>query len=231
MTNSPTLSIIVPSYNEEKTLPSLIRQLDKQEGIGNVELILTDGGSQDKTLDTVPASWTVIHSPKGRGAQLNAGAENANGKILWFLHCDSRLPNGAIQTILNTVEDGAEFGCFHINFDQSTVLMQLNRYFSNRRAIKRGIAFGDQGIWMTRRIWNRLGGFPSLPLMEDYELCRQARRRQIPLFVLPAAITTSARRYGRHPLRTMMQMFWLRCLYRGGYPIERVAKIYGDIRS
>ena len=109
--------------------------------------------------------------------------------------------------------------------------MGCNTYFSNRRAKKGRIAFGDQGIFMTRELFLQQNGFPDLPLMEDYELSLRMKRQHIPLVVLDSTIITSGRRYQRRfPLLTMGKMFWLRCLYRLGVDPQKIADMYRDIR-
>ena len=109
--------------------------------------------------------------------------------------------------------------------------MGCNTFFSNRRAKKGRIAFGDQGIFMTRELFLQQNGFPDLPLMEDYELSLRMKRQHIPLVVLDSTIITSGRRYQRRfPLLTMGKMFWLRCLYRLGVDSQKIADMYRDIR-
>ena len=109
--------------------------------------------------------------------------------------------------------------------------MGCNTALSNLRSKLWHIAFGDQGMFMTRGLFLEAGGFPELPIMEDYEFSRRMKRAGVPLQVLPGRIVTSGRRYrtGR-PLRTMWQMFWLRCLYRAGADIHEIARRYRDIR-
>ena len=108
--------------------------------------------------------------------------------------------------------------------------MGCNTYFSNRRA-RKGIAFGDQGIWVKKEVFEAMGGFPDLPIMEDYEFSRRMKAQKIRLKVLPGRIITSGRRYQTaHPLKTMWSMIWLRHLYRRGMDIQKNARRYKDIR-
>lgn len=162
---------------------------------------------------------------------MNAAAREATGQVLWFVHCDSLLPQDAYRKIAAAVEGGAQFSCFTIGFDYDGPFMGCNTYFSNRRAKKGRIAFGDQGIFMTRDLFWQQNGFPDLPLMEDYELSLRMKRQHIPLVVLDSTIITSGRRYQRRfPLLTMGKMFWLRCLYRLGVDPQKIADMYRDIR-
>ena len=225
-----TLSLIIPVYNERAAIGACLANLAALEG--EVEVIFADGGSTDGTAETIAAAgYRVLSCPKGRAAQMNAAAGAAGGEVLWFSHCDSLLPPDGPEQIRRAAAAGAAFGCFHIAFDYDGPFMGCNTFFSNFRARRWHIAFGDQGIFVRRDLFEELGGFPNLPLMEDYELSRRMKARKIPLTVLPGRIVTSARRYRRkNPLLTMAKMFYLRCLYRAGVDIEKIARLYRDVR-
>lgn len=222
------ISLIVPIYNEGKTIDTLLEQLSSLSG--SWEIILADGGSTDDTLSKSEGCYTLLSCPKGRANQMNYAAKHATGDVLWFVHCDSILPKDSYEQIRSAVEQGARWGCFHIGFDYDGPFMGCNTYLSNRRA-RKGIAFGDQGIFVIRELFLELGGFPELPLMEDYEFSRRMREKNIPIAQLPGRIITSGRRYrDKFPLVTMWQMFYLRCLYRRGMDINDIARRYRDIR-
>ena len=141
------LTLIIPVYNESQTIRSCLSNLSRVEGVD--EIIFADGGSTDDTLAQIGDAYRVISCPRGRAAQMNTAAAEAGGDILWFSHCDSQLPlDGGVQ-IREAVARGAVFGCFHIGFDYDGPFMGCNTFFSNRRA-KKGIAFGDQGIWIKK---------------------------------------------------------------------------------
>lgn len=223
------ISLIIPIYNESKKIAACLAQLDRLPG--DWEILFAGGGCTDDTLEQIGGRYPIIHCPKGRAKQMNCAAQQASGDYLWFVHCDSQLPTEAYDQITAAAEQGAVFGCFHIAFDYDGPFMGCNTYFSNRRAKKSHIAFGDQGIWMQRELFLQQGGFPDFPIMEDYELSRRMKRSKIPLTVLSGKIITSGRRYqGRFPLWTMWQMFYLRCLYRAGVDIDEIARRYKDIR-
>lgn len=222
------ISMIIPVFNESKTIPSMLDQLDSLPG--DWEVLFADGGSSDETPNQIASRYRLLNSPKGRANQMNHGAANASSEILWFVHCDSQLPRDAHEQISRAVEQGALWGCFHIGFDYNGPFMDFNTHFSNRRAGK-GIAFGDQGIWIKKDVFESMGGFPELPIMEDYEFSLRMRETGIPICQLPGTITTSGRRYmGKFPPLTMWQMFHLRCLYRRGVDIQEIARRYKDIR-
>ena len=220
------ISIITPIYNESSKITDFLQELQKLSG--DFEVLFADGGSTDGTCSKIPSLYRVIPCGKGRAVQMNTAAQEATGDYLWFVHCDSRIPADALQQIAGS---GADFGCFRIGFDYDGPFMGINTFMSNRRAIMDHIAFGDQGIWIKRTLFLNQGGFPELPIMEDYEFSRQMKRKKIPLNVLPGRIITSGRRYQTaHPLKTMWSMIWLRHLYRRGMDIQEIARRYKDIR-
>ena len=222
------ISMILPVYNESKTIDRMLSQLDTLPG--DWEILFADGGSTDDTIIKIGTRYRCLNSPKGRANQMNHGAANAEAEVLWFVHCDSILPQDAHRQISTAVENGADWGCFHIGFDYNGPFMGCNTYLSNRRA-KNGIAFGDQGIWVKKTVFEEMGGFPDLPIMEDYEFSLRMKTRGLPICQLEGTIITSGRRYEKKcPLITMWQMFYLRCLYRRGTDIQEIARRYKDIR-
>ena len=222
------ITMILPVYNESKTIGTMLSQLDTLPG--DWEILFADGGSLDDTVEKIGTRYRILNSPKGRANQMNHGAVNASSDVLWFVHCDSKLPADAHVQISAAVESGAKWGCFHIGFDYDGPFMGCNTYFSNCRA-RKGIAFGDQGIWVKKDVFDAMGGFPDLPIMEDYEFSLRMQRQNLPICQLPGRIITSGRRYEkRFPPLTMWQMYRLRCLYRKGMDIEEIARRYKDIR-
>ena len=222
------ISLIIPIYNESRTISGMLDQLDALPG--DWEILFADGGSGDDTLAIIGGRYPVIPCPKGRANQMNTAAGQASAEVLWFVHCDSVIPRDAHTQISGAVEQGAPWGCFHIGFDYDGPFMGCNTYLSNRRA-RKGIAFGDQGIWVRKDLFERMGGFPALPIMEDYEFSLRMQKQEIPITQLPGRIITSGRRYrGSFPPLTMWKMFYLRCLYRRGTDIQEIARRYRDIR-
>ena len=222
------ITIVLPIYNESKVIGSMLNQLDSLQG--DWEIIFSDGGCTDDTIQKIPARYRVLKSPKGRANQMNHGAAHATSDVLWFVHCDSKIPSDAHAQITQAIALGNQWGCFHIGFDYDGPFMSCNTYFSNRRA-RNGIAFGDQGIWITKELFDSMGGFPDLPIMEDYEFSLRMKEAKISICQLPGTIVTSGRRYeNQFPPITMWQMFYLRCLYRKGVDIQEIARRYRDIR-
>lgn len=125
------ISMILPIYNESSTIDGMMDQLRALPG--DWEILFADGGSRDGTVQRIGTEFPVLKSPKGRAAQMNDGAARASGEILWFVHCDSRLPEDAHSQIQAAAEAGAAWGCFHIGFDYNGPFMGCNTFFSNRR--------------------------------------------------------------------------------------------------
>jgi rSAM/selenodomain-associated transferase 2 len=227
------ISVIVPLYNEEKTVLSLLSQLGRLDGAH--EILLADGGSADRTRElargALPRNARLLDfsraGARGRAAQSNAAAREAAGDIFFFLHADSRIPPGTLRHIEGAVSGGAAWGCLTLRFDDRHPLMAVCACLSNLRVRLRGIAFGDQGIFVTKELFLKEGGFPELPLMEDYEFSLRLKRRGISPVQLSCPIVTSARRFREHGrLRTMLLMLRLRRLYRNGEDIGRIAARY-----
>lgn len=226
------ISIIIPIYNEEKILHDFIYNLYCLEHIKNCEVIFVDANSTDNTLNILKdLSYFnykyYISNKKGRANQMNYGSTIAKGTILWFLHADSVLQKNAITKILNSNFD---VGCFKINFHPSGFKMFINKKMSTYRVKKKNIAFGDQGIFIKRSIFEKIGGFKNIPIMEDYRLSEDLTKAGYKIQVLDSKITTSSRRYKNNTLKTMWQMQKLQKMYRKGVSPTKIAKLYKDIR-
>jgi len=224
---APTLSIIIPCLNEAAGIVYMLESLQSLRARG-AEVIVADGGSSDDTaVLAAPLADRVVHAPRGRAAQMNAGAAFARAEILLFLHADCVLPPDAEQLIVMGLTGGAhQWGRFDIALDGVHPLLRIVACTMNLRSRLTGIATGDQGIFITRTLFARLGGFPALPLMEDIALSRLAKRTGAPL-CLHERIVTSARRWERHGvLRTIVLMWQLRLAYFLGADPARLALRY-----
>lgn len=225
------ISIIIPTLDEARVIAALLAQLEPLRN--GCEIVFVDGGSSDGTRDAIlDAGFRLVDAPRGRGTQLNAGARASSGEILFFLHADSALPPDPLGEIRRAMR-GHRVGCFGVRFEPSSLLMLCCRLLSNFRCYVRRIMFGDQGIFIDRDLFFEVGGFPDLPLMEDYQFSLDLRARGFRPAPTRRRIATSSRRYGTTPasrIKTMLLMGRLRQMYREGTPVEEIARIYGQAR-
>ncbi len=224
------ISVIVPVYNEEKTVRRLLDGLRQIKD--KCEIILVDGGSTDRTLEYIDSDFTVLHSEKGRAKQMNMGAEKSTGDILFFLHCDSELPERPLEQIRYVMKDHRA-GCFGIAFHSRNFFMFTCRVISNHRIKDRNVVFGDQGIFIDRSLFFEMGMFPEIPIMEDYQFSLWLKERGERIGITQKRIYTSDRRFppGTVPkLKEMWKMNRLRKRFRDGEDVEMLAGMYDDVR-
>ena len=223
----PRLSVIVPVLDDAEALRR--RQADLKALRDAVhELIVVDGGSRDASLEVSRSFATLCSSTgAGRARQMNEGARKANGDILLFLHADTRLPEGGPARIAHAFAEGEEvWGRFDVRLSGSHPLLRVVEAAMNWRSRLTGIATGDQCIFVGRAVFDRLGGFPPIPLMEDIALSRMLRRVRRPL-CLSERVVTSSRRWQRDGiLKTVLLMWSLRLAYSLGADPARLHRIY-----
>ena len=225
------ISVIVPVLNEAERIAALI---DSLQGLhGEKEIIISDGGSTDGTREKLRAFDDVktVYAPSGRGTQLNAGAARAIGDIFWFVHADSLLSPSSLDDIVNAVNAGAIGGFFRLYFyDADDSFMKFIARTSHTRAKRFCLIFGDQGLFLRRDIFDSLGGFADIPLMEDWEISMRLRKfhRQGLIRALDTEIGTSARRYTENGrFKTWLKMNIVKALYILGVPAKILRRIYG----
>ena len=192
------ISVIVPVLDEAAALPAALDALLAQPG--DFEVIVVDGGSGDATCDIARARAGVrlLQAPRGRAAQMNAGAAAARGELLLFLHADTRLPAGAIAALdAAQRRDGWQAGAFRHRFAPQDWRLALVSWGNNLRCRRSRVYFGDQAIFVRRELFERLGGFPVVPMLEDVIFCERLRgvTRAV---LLSEAVTTDARRFLHH---------------------------------
>ncbi|MEN8259200.1 MAG: TIGR04283 family arsenosugar biosynthesis glycosyltransferase [Pseudomonadota bacterium] len=227
MQSAPLLSIIIPALNEAEAIAATLTPLQmlRRE---RCEVIVCDGGSDDDTPAIAsPLADAVIECPRGRARQMNAGAARAAGKTLLFLHADTLLPPNAPRQI----EDGlaqrhARWGRFDVRLSGPHPLLRVVEYMMNLRSRLTGIATGDQGIFVRRRDFFAVGGYPEIPLMEDIALSNRLSRFGRPL-CLKEKVATSSRRWDNQGIvTTILLMWWVRLLYFFGIDTARLADLY-----
>ena len=222
----PALSIVMPALNEAAVIEAALAALQPLRARG-VEVVLADGGSQDGTPALAePQVDALVAAPRGRAVQMNAGAERARGPLLLFLHADTRLPPLADMLVQQALAGGAHWGRFDVRIDGRQPMLRVVAALMNLRSRASGIATGDQAIFVTREAFERIGGFPLQPLMEDIELSRRLKRIGPPA-CLHARVCTSGRRWEQRGVwRTIFLMWRLRWRYWRGEPAARLAEAY-----
>ena len=222
----PSLSIVIPTLNEAVAIAHTLEALQELRTRG-VELIVVDGGSSDATLAVAaPLADAVVSAPRGRAVQMNAGAARARGEVLLFLHADTQLPQRADERVRRAVDAGACWGRFDVRIDGRPAVLRVVAAAMNARSRLSGIATGDQAIFVRRDVFEQLGGYAPLPLMEDIELSRRLKRAGRPACLRPPVLTSGRRWQTRGVWRTVALMWWLRWRYWRGESPQRLAEAY-----
>ncbi len=224
------LSIIMPVLNEEAGIAAALAALAPMRARG-AEVVVVDGGSADRTVALArPRCDQLIVAPRGRAAQMNAGAEAARGDVLLFLHADTELPADADRLILDgLVPSGRAWGRFDVRIAGSHPLLPLIAAMMNLRSRATGIATGDQAIFADKSAFAAVGGYPDIALMEDIVLSRRLKRLSRPLCLGVRALT-SGRRWEKHGVvRTILTMWRLRLAFFLGAAPDKLAARYGYV--
>lgn len=223
----PPVSIVVPMLNECQVLPQLLEHLQPYRR-ADCEVLFVDGGSRDGSAELARrAGFAVASSPPGRARQMNAGARLVHRELLLFLHADTRLPAGADTLVREALSDEVRtWGFFQVQIAGRSRVLCLVAFLMNHRSRLTGIATGDQAIFVRRSIFERVGGFPEQPLMEDIELSKRLKRTARPVCVGVRATTSGRRWESRGVLRTIVLMWALRLAYWLGVRPEILARRY-----
>jgi rSAM/selenodomain-associated transferase 2 len=227
MTSTPLttsdISIIIPTLNEEGEV-SCWNALTPCVG----EVIVVDGGSRDGTVSLARSQgFRVEVCPPGRGAQMNHGARVAGGRVLLFLHADTRLPTDFAGALLHCLNDPAPLaGAFRLAIDQAGPGLKFIERCANLRSRLFQLPYGDQGLFLRRDDFLQLGGFPETPIMEDFLFVRKARK-QGRITILPQAVVTSARRWRRLGIlrATLINQLVILGFY-AGVPLPKLSALY-----
>ena len=221
------VSIIIPVLNEEKSITALLENLADQEG--DYEIIIADGGSTDDTLAKCISypGIKIVTSEKGRALQMNNGAGIALGTTLLFLHADTTLPEKGIQAIEKAMGDNKiAGGSFYVKFDDQNRILNFLSCFT--RINNRYLTWGDQGIFIRKTIFDEIGGYKDIPVMEDLEIQKEIRRKGR-FIKLPLAVTTSARRFIQNGIiRQQLLNIALVMAYEAGVSPWRIKEFYSD---
>lgn len=218
---APDISVIVPVLHEGESIVHTLEQVAAVAASTTYEVIVVDGDPQGSTLQHLPQGVLGLVSKAGRGHQMNAGAERAQGRILLFLHADTRLPARALQKIVYTIEKTkAVAGAFDFSIDSSRwILAWISRGASLRSRLTR-LPYGDQAIFMTRAVFHALGGYADFPILEDVDLMRRLKRQRLPIAFICDRVSISARRWEKEGILfcTLRNWMLLSLYYLGGSP-------------
>lgn len=207
------ISIIIPVLNEEKNISIVLENIKRLNG--EKEIIVVDGGSIDNTVEIVKKKGVMLLSlQKGRGCQMNKGAETANGDTLLFLHADTTLPENAITRIVETMKNHKIIGGrFDVRFDDDRFIFKLIAFLMNWRSRLTSIFTGDQAIFIRKNIFKDIGGYLEIPLMEDIALSKRMKRTGRVACLEYSAITSARKWKEEGIIKTILLMWFLRLLY------------------
>jgi rSAM/selenodomain-associated transferase 2 len=221
------LTVIVPALNEAAGIVPTLARLEALRRARH-EVIVVDGGSRDGTPSLAePLCDHVLSAPRGRARQMNAGAAAARGDVLWFLHADTLAPERAADAIVAALADPARcWGRFRVRLTGRAPALRVVERAMNLRSCLSGIATGDQGIFVRRTVFEAVGGYPPIDLMEDVALSRRLKAIARPLCLRQQLVTSSRRWEERGILRTILLMWRLRLAYALGADPKRLARLY-----
>ena len=225
---SASISVIIPALNEAACIAATLTRLQPWRDGGH-EIIVVDGGSTDATVSLArPLSDQILVSTRrGRAHQMNRGARMARGDILLFLHADTCPPDNAPRDMIDALTSQPKgWGFFGVRFTGGGPLLRLVAFMMNWRSRLTGIATGDQAIFVRRPLFEAVGGFPGIPLMEDIALSKTLKHIHRPIH-LRRPVTTSSRRWERHGIwRTVFLMWRLRMAFFFGADPNQLARRY-----
>jgi rSAM/selenodomain-associated transferase 2 len=217
------LTIVVPTLDEAASIADTVASAREHAD----QVVVADGGSRDATRALATAAGAeVVEAPRGRATQMNAGAARARGDVLLFLHADCGLPAGAGEAVRDAIASGRRWGRFDVRLASARPALAVVGAAMNLRSRLTGIATGDQAVFVAREVWDGVGGFAPIPLMEDVELAARLRRVAPPA-CLRLRVEVSARRWERAGVvRTVLLMWALRAAYALGVSPERLHRVY-----
>ncbi|TAM82500.1 MAG: glycosyltransferase [Acidobacteria bacterium] len=230
------VSIVIPTYNEAASIPAVLERLKDVQG--DFEVLVADGGSTDRTRQLVreaaavyPRRLRLVECIRNRATQLNDAARQACGDAFLFLHADMLVPRETVEAIERSLRDASVVGGnFQIVFEGNRF---VERFFTWCYRVRRpfGIYYGDSGVFVRRSVFDRLGGFKPIPIMDDYEFIRRLERAGRTVCLTPPMLV-SDRRWRVHGLfRTLFSWVWIQTLYSLGVPAERLACWYRPVRD
>ncbi|MBN3951833.1 MAG: TIGR04283 family arsenosugar biosynthesis glycosyltransferase [Nostoc sp.] len=222
---SARISIIIPTLNEAGNIKEAIATTQPSK---DIEVIIVDAGSEDGTVEIAQSlNIKVISSSPGRAVQMNAGAVAASGDILLFLHADTRLPTGFDNMIRTALQQpGTVAGAFNLRIDASLLSLRWVEWGVNARSHFYQMPYGDQAIFLTKAVFQQIGGFPELPIMEDFELMRRLKRTGCIVIILTPVVTSARRWLQKGVFKTTLLNQLVIIAYLLGVSPERICRWY-----
>ncbi|RMG44242.1 MAG: glycosyltransferase [Acidobacteria bacterium] len=195
-TRQLTIGVVIPTLDEEEEIAGCLDAL--RGNAGPLDVVVADGGSSDRTVELASRSpgVRVLCAERGRARQMNAGARAARGDVLWFLHADTRPGPACADAIRRAAARGARWGCFRFAVAGARLPDRILEAAVRLRTRLLHLPYGDQGLFVERTLFERVGGYPDWPLLEDVGLVRRLARKHPPA-LLPVPLPTSPRRYRR----------------------------------
>ncbi|MCP3927343.1 MAG: glycosyltransferase family 2 protein [Desulfobacterales bacterium] len=224
------LSIVIPALNETCTINETIESIYSLDISHDIEIIVVDGNPDENTLHAITYDKVIkISSTPGRGIQMNKGAEIAKGEVILFLHSDTKLPSNAILLLMKTLENvNLSGGAFDLSIDSKGFLYRVIERVANIRSRITNVPFGDQGIFIRKDVFDNIGGYKEIPIMEDIDLARRLKKNNSSLKIIKANVLTSARRWKNEGVIycTLRNWFILALFFLGVSPfiIKRLYK-------
>ncbi|MBV1930760.1 MAG: TIGR04283 family arsenosugar biosynthesis glycosyltransferase [Porticoccaceae bacterium] len=221
-----SLSIVIPVLNESSNIEACLQGLQPLRELG-ATVIVVDGGSQDDSaaLARAGADQLIVSKP-GRARQMNAGAALARDKWLLFLHADTCLPEKVAEAMMTWDYSKSAWGFFFVRLNNERLSFRFIEWFMNRRAYYTSIGTGDQCQFVQREVFEQVGGFADIPLMEDIDLSKRLKRITRPLIVVAKARTSARKWLDEGVLRTMLLMWRIRLAYFFGAEPEYLVEKY-----
>jgi rSAM/selenodomain-associated transferase 2 len=221
------ISVVIPSLNEETRIGSVVDQL-AADASAPYEIVISDGGSTDGTIAIArDRNIRIVSSAPGRGHQIASGVAAAAGDIFWFVHADSEIAQCSLAAIRRAIDkDGKTGGNFRLEFDGSDAFADwLTGFYAWFR--RRGLYYGDSGVFVRRDVYDSIGGILPMALMEDYDFTRRMERFGGTCCIDGPVLVTSSRKFhGRKPVGIVLGWLKIHTLYRLGVSPDRLARMY-----
>ncbi len=205
------LSIVIPAMDEQATVNQTIEAISHQTFSGRFEIIVVDGRPDKSTISCIENTDVVkMTAPPGRAAQMNAGARQASGEILLFLHCDTKLPDGALESIKGLMENrSVKAGAYDLKINAKGFLFRLIEKTASVRSRLTRIPYGDQAIFIRKTYFDETGQYREIPIMEDVDLMGRIKKQKEKIHIFRRPVLTSARRWEKEGILYCTLRNWL----------------------